>query len=152
MNHDAGALSKYRNKSSIFRYLSNNPPPFPQWPKGYFNEVGIFIQTPGITWDWVKQNFNWSQDRLASINIHSQHLKHLGMDNALSATYDDAVFYCQNKLYNGQTPFWAKPFILEDIKNGMKWSDVVAKWNIGEARLAELKRGRIGNVFHPSLK
>lgn len=151
MKHDAGALSKYRNRKKIFRYLSSNPPPFPYWPKGYFEEIAIFLATPGVTWNWIAENFNWSFDRVRSINNHSKHLKHLGMENALSATHDDALMYCQNKPRKGVTPFWAKPFILEDMKGGMDWYTTVATWNIGEASLVDLKKRRIGNVFHPSL-
>ena len=148
MLHDAGALSKYRNRIKIFKYLSSNPPPWPYWPKGYFDELAIFLATPGVSWEWIIQNFNLSLRRLDSIHKHSQHLKPLGIENAYTATYDDAVFYCQHKPQGGRTPFWAKPFILEDIKNGMTWNKVLDRWNIAEATLADYKKGRIGNVFH----
>jgi hypothetical protein len=147
MKWDAGALSKYRRKSPKFRYLSNNPPPHPVWPKKWRDELGVFLATPGISWEWVSLNFNMSHQRLHNIYKITKHLHHLGWENVLTITHDDAVMYMTNRPFNGQVPFWACPFIRDDL-GPLTWKQVQAKWNISEVKLGRIRNDKSSHIFH----
>jgi hypothetical protein len=152
MKWDAGSLSKHRNKSPIFRYLSNNPPRNTVWPKGYLDEFGIFCHTPGVTQLWVAQNFNMTMDRVENAKTATKHLAHLGLEIAYSATHDDAVMYSTHRPLRGELPFWVKPFIVEDLKQGLGWRPTKRKWHIGDGTLISLRNGRVDDVLYTSNK
>ena len=152
MKWDAGALSPHRNMSPIFRFISSNPPRYYTWPKKWQEEFVIFCYTPGVTWGWIEQNFNYRTKRIQTIRQAYPELEKLGMENALSATYEDALMYVQNKPHMGHIPFWAEPFILDDLKNNVGWTKVRDKWQISEDTMNVLRRGRRNNgIFYPSL-
>jgi hypothetical protein len=52
----------------------------------------------------------------------------LGVENAMSATYDDARRYVERGPKGSPLPIWAVPFLLEDKKNGMSHSEIRRVW------------------------
>lgn len=147
MKWDAGAFAQYRNTSPIFRYLSQNPPRHTEWPDKWRDELGILIATPGISWNWIERSFNMTDQRLRGVLKATKHLHHLGLENIYSATKEDALIY---QYYNsvGEIPFWVKPFILDDIKDGLAWGKVMVKWNISNDTLGRLKNGKSKSNFY----
>lgn len=148
MKWDAGALSKYRYNSPIYRFLSNKAPRSICWPQAWLEELGIFLATPGVTWEWCSKNFNMPHQRLGRIWNKTTHVHHLGMENALSATHDDALMYMKHKPFQGETPWWVEPFIIDDLKSGLSWAKTNKKWNITSPVIQRLLKGTKGNVFH----
>jgi len=148
MKWDAGALSKHRYNSPIYRYLSQKPPRSVCWPKGYKEELGIFLATPGISWAWCLKNFNMTTQRLRRVHHQTKHLHHLGMENVYTATEEDALMYMHNRPRLASVPFWVKPFIIDDFKKGMGWRPTMRKWNIHNHAIVNIVKGNVGNVFH----
>jgi hypothetical protein len=147
MRWDAGALSRYRNKSPIFRYLSKNPPRSYNWPVKWREELGIFLATPGISWRWIQINFNMTEHRLHILWRDTEHIRHLGQENILTATKDDASIYMENRPHGSPIPFWVEPFIIDEIKDGCEWRPVCRKWNISQTTLSDFLKGRRNSGF-----
>lgn len=147
MKWDCGALSKYRNNSSVFRYLSNKPPAYMQWPDGYLTELGIFLHTPGISRLWAMENFKLRSERIDRVRKVTRHLAHLGYENMLTATYDDAFMFMKYKPHWGHVPIWVRPFVTEDLKT-MSYRQVQAKWGCPSNFVASLRNGRSVDVFY----
>lgn len=147
MKYDAGAFAKYRNTSPIFRYLSQNPPRHIVWPDKWREELGILIATPGVSWRWIERSFNMTEHRLFGVFDATRHVHHLAKENLYSSTRDDALIY---QKYNemGELPFWVKPFILDDIKAGMKWGEVLSTWNISGDTLRRLRSAKSSGVLY----
>jgi hypothetical protein len=150
MKYDAGALSKNRNKSPIFRFLSNKPPRHICWPDKWRNELGILIATPDVSWHWLENSFNMSARRLWRVWQATKHLHHLAKENIYSVTREDAEVYMAHRPKNGLTPFWVDPFIIEDLKMGKGWRATAKAWGVSQEHIAHIMKGRSFNVFHSS--
>jgi hypothetical protein len=118
------------------------------WPKKWLEELGIFLATPGVSWLWIQTNFNMTTQRLAGVKRATEHVHHLGQENAYTATEEDALMYQHNKPHNCRIPFWAEPFIMDDVKSGMSYDAVREKWKTGNRVIDEFVQGRRGNVLY----
>ncbi len=152
---DAGALSIYRYNSPIYRYLSNNPPPSNKWPRSWYEELGVFLATPGVSWRWCQYNFNMHGQRLNWVFNGTKHLHEERVwENIKSVTHDDALMYVRNKPpRSSNIPFWAVPFILDDLKAKIiNRAEIGRKWQISQYAIQSMTKGVIGDVFHSGKK
>lgn len=147
---DAGALRKYRYNSPIYRYLSNNPPKAENWPRKWHEQLGMLLMTPGVSWGWVEYNFNMPNHRLVYVRRHYAHRTKDAWENVQSVTEENAIMYTTNRPPGvpSEIPFWVKPFVLDDLKGGMSWLDVMKKWGIHGQSIRNISKGVIGDVFH----
>lgn len=149
MKYDAGALAEFPEKSSIFRFLKNNPPRIYTWPKNILKEICVFISTPGISEYWCRRNFGFYGNRYTSIRLYAKPYEHLGFENMLTATEEDAIRYLKRRRRGELIPIWAKPFILDDIKAGIRQFEVVKKYGISRRSCFSMRKGKgVDNVFH----
>lgn len=154
MRFDAGALSPHRKMSSMYRFLSNpkGRPYIRNWPWRWVRELGIFLNTPGVTWAWVSDNLNMEKNTLVRINNLTRDWHWKADENLRTVTETDAVMYLTNARRGSVIPFWAKPFILDDLKRGMTYRQVRNKYHISEEAIRQIRNGVIGNVFHSGPK
>lgn len=147
---DAGALGKYRYNSPIYRYLSNNPPKSDGWPRAWHEQLGMLIMTPGVSYRWIEHNFNMPKHRLDYIRRHYRHRTKEAWENIQSITEENAIMYTTNRPLRVpcEIPFWAKPFILDDLKRGMTHMQIMKKWRIHSLAIRNISKGVIGDVFH----
>lgn len=155
MRWDAGALSPYRKLSPIFRYLSDvntRPRRIRRWPRAWLKELGILLHTPGISWNWMVDNFNIEKNQLARVSRLTEQWHYLGEYNMLSAIETDGIVYMHNARPNSLIPPWVVPFILDDFKKGMSWNAIAEKWSVSLSTLSKLRKGVIGNAFHSGVQ
>lgn len=155
MRWDCGALikNKKRKLSSVFRFITENPPDYRTWPKRIKKEVGIFLATPGVSWKWIELNLKIDKKLMMTIWTQTKEYHHLGVKNMMTATLDDALMYMAWSIPYMRIPYWVIPFIMDDFKRGMIAADIARRWNIcykTATNLRNHKQGVIGNVFHNS--
>lgn len=113
----------------------------------------IFAATPGITEQWMIDNFGFTRQRMESLynRLTPRHYE-LGRKNVLTATHQDALMYMKNRRLFSQTPAWVEPFIMDDKKQGMTWNDIRKKWRLSNYTLERILRsGGMSNVFRTGI-
>lgn len=153
MLYDGGALKPYREKSSIFRFIRENARNrdrhYDAWPMPIRMSLGIFIRTPGVARAWVARNFKLYNSRQLRIWHYAARWDHLVPLNLASITEQDTIEYLRYSVNNQHIPFWAKPFILDDVKRGMTIAETARKYGITDVSVHNVKKGDFSHVFRP---
>lgn len=147
MIYDLGSLARNPMQSSTYRYVvTSRQVPSKHWPKDIALEAAIFSQSD-ISILWSARVLGLHYFRVQGLIRMFPEAKDYVSMNMASATYDDAYNYMTRGGRNTVPPSWVIPFILEDKKNGMTFTQLYQHWNYTRKIEEDFLKGQM-DVFH----